>query len=610
MNAFVTPMGDWLVKSTLYGSGAILIILLVSPFVRRWFGARAAHLLWLTVLVKLVIPWSPSLPEPLISAPVKQFTQTVQELTPSFKVSVAVETPPPTDIPRKEQSGSHPDVRFWLLSIWAAGVAGMLALLMIRSVRAARLVGRSVDISDRSEIKNALSLSPPFPRNLRIRETVELRSPSLSGLWRPAILLPAGWISDVSAEELRCVLAHELGHMARKDLWWKWAFQIVCALHWFNSLVWLAERMSRADQEMACDEWVLSRRVAPPSERYGEALLSATRRLRHPALTSPVRAGMAESKFGLARRMRHLANFRVRGPMGFILILLIVTGVSITVGAGWTVARSIPVETPAPVPISSASQPSGDEHLKRPRVELDAKFAELSPEAVKEVFGQNHPAILDKTGNPNPILTSKEFGELVAALVGRKDVSFLSAPKATMPSGQSAIVRIAREFPYPTQYEPSTPPTPSAFETEELGVSIEFTPYLDKNDWIQCTVNPRIVEFLGFIDYGAGHHKRTDLSGDAISDAMKSNIKTNQVINQPIFQRRELTTSVALRSGQTVMIGALNAGAEAKPFPPVPFDQVHDSTPEGKGGQVYIFLTAHIIEPDGRPRASAAPGSK
>ena len=86
----------------------------------------------------------------------------------------------------------------------------------------------------------------------------------------------------------------------------------------------------------------------------------------------------------------------------------------------------------------------------------------------------------------------------------------MSAPKVTTKSGRKAIVRVAREFPYPTEFNAPGPPaeydrrpgstvsvppgsfvsqgvvtpsTPTAFETRNLGVTLEVEPIIDSDGY-------------------------------------------------------------------------------------------------------------------------------
>ena len=85
-----------------------------------------------------------------------------------------------------------------------------------------------------------------------LRESRAVGSPLTLGLFRPVILLPAGW-RDWSAEQLRLVLAHELAHVRRRDFLAGLVAELAVCLCWFHPLVrWLAGRL-RLEQEYAAD---------------------------------------------------------------------------------------------------------------------------------------------------------------------------------------------------------------------------------------------------------------------------------------------------------------------------------------------------------------------
>ena len=66
------------------------------------------------------------------------------------------------------------------------------------------------------------------------------------------------------------------------------------------------------------------------------------------------------------------------------------------------------------------------------------------------------------------IFTNPQFQVVIRALNQKKGVDLMSAPKVTTKSGRKAIVRVAREFPYPTEFNAPEPPPPSTLAA--LGV--------------------------------------------------------------------------------------------------------------------------------------------
>src|SRR6185312_5479397 len=98
--------------------------------------------------------------------------------------------------------------------------------------------------------------------------------PAVVGLIAPRILLPRDFAERYSLSEQALVLAHERAHLARQDSRLNGLVAALQCLNWFNPLVHLAARLMRIDQELACDEAVVSR--FPEARRaYAEVLMKA-----------------------------------------------------------------------------------------------------------------------------------------------------------------------------------------------------------------------------------------------------------------------------------------------------------------------------------------------
>jgi general secretion pathway protein D len=179
------------------------------------------------------------------------------------------------------------------------------------------------------------------------------------------------------------------------------------------------------------------------------------------------------------------------------------------------------------------------------------------------------------------IFTDPQFQVVIHALNQKKGVDLLSAPQVTTKSGQRAIIEIIREFRYPTTFTPPqvpsisssagttvigaaqavpvvvTPTTPQTFETRNTGVTLEVEPVVGPDGTtIDLNLVPQVVEFEGFINYGSPINAVgvTTVAGISISAPV---VLTENVINQPIFSTRRVTTSVSVQDGQTVVLGGL-----------------------------------------------------
>lgn len=180
------------------------------------------------------------------------------------------------------------------------------------------------------------------------------------------------------------------------------------------------------------------------------------------------------------------------------------------------------------------------------------------------------------------VFTDPQFQLVIRALNQKKGVDLLSSPKVTTKSGQRAVIEIIREFRYPTEFTPPqipqtfqtpstittgavassssgsfpvTPTTPTAFETRNTGVTLEVEPVVGPDGYtIDLNLVPQVVEFEGFINYGS---PITSTSTNPLTGVSTQNVITPNVINQPIFSTRKVTTSVSVYDGSTVVLGGL-----------------------------------------------------
>jgi len=231
------------------------------------------------------------------------------------------------------------------------------------------------------------------------------------------------------------------------------------------------------------------------------------------------------------------------------------------------------------------------------------------------------------------VFTDPQFQVVIRALNQKKGVDLLSAPRVTTKSGQRAVIEVVREFRYPTQFQPPqipqsfgslqgttvgagqtstsstfpvTPTTPTAFETRNTGVTLEVEPVVGP-DGITIDLNlvPQVVEFEGFINYGSPIRTfSTNLLGVSTPQ-----IITDNVINQPIFSARKVTTSVSVWDGQTVVLGGLIREDVQKTEDKTPI--IGDIPIVGRlfrtnvdqhiKRNLIIFVTARLVNPAGQP---------
>ena len=165
----------------------------------------------------------------------------------------------------------------WIALVWAAGGLFLLARLVVGIGTVWRITARSDDFSGAiQDIQLGLRVGN-WRRPVSVRRSDEVTAPIMWGLFRPTILLPAdadSWGED----RLRAVLLHELAHIRRNDWESQLIAQMMCAVYWFNPLVWFAARRMRVEAERACDDYVLG--AGYQSTDYAQHLVDIARNVK------------------------------------------------------------------------------------------------------------------------------------------------------------------------------------------------------------------------------------------------------------------------------------------------------------------------------------------
>ena len=126
---------------------------------------------------------------------------------------------------------------------------------------------------------------------------------------------------------MRMVLLHELGHVARRDLWTNLLAHFACLVHWFNPLVWWLRRRLIAQCEFACDAKVIE--VGADPAHYATALCDVAEAgaLPHAALAMAGRASLRQRVERVVRCQRSKGSLLV----GAALLLTVTASLAISV---------------------------------------------------------------------------------------------------------------------------------------------------------------------------------------------------------------------------------------------------------------------------------------
>ncbi|MBI3969309.1 MAG: M56 family metallopeptidase [Chloroflexi bacterium] len=135
-----------------------------------------------------------------------------------------------------------------------------LALGLVRLALLYRVVGRrgtpagahlralAAGLAEQLQVPRPRVLLCPYNRPLALT----------CGLWRPTLLLSTWMVEHLDRRELEAVLAHELGHVARRDYLVVWLATVLRDAFFYLPTSWTVYRQLQQEKELASDDLAVS----------------------------------------------------------------------------------------------------------------------------------------------------------------------------------------------------------------------------------------------------------------------------------------------------------------------------------------------------------------
>jgi WD40 repeat protein/beta-lactamase regulating signal transducer with metallopeptidase domain len=406
------------------------LVLAIPAYLVSRSGRRPAlaHALWLLVLLKLVtpplfrpaLPWlppeeekstaavAPPTPAPEVDVPVALSLPPEMLLRDGFArgdrvagapaglmaspharkspllmsepPSLSPAPPPPPPLEEKPEEAAEveapaaaaaeaPDLMPLLVLAWLIGAVVCLARVTLYTRRFHRLLVHARRAgAPVQEQAQALARQMGMKRCPQVWLVPGALPPMVWGVGPLRILFPAGLLDRLDHEERASLLAHELGHIARRDHWVRWLEILVLAVYWWYPLAWWARRQMQDREEECCDALAAA---AVSARVYAGAILEAVdflaeSRPRLPAMASPLAAAQS-----LKQRLLLIMTGRTPLRLGTSTRLLLA-------------ALSIAVLPLLPVLTCAAKQqtpdkPTDNEAVAAPAGKVAAEEADLEP---------------------------------------------------------------------------------------------------------------------------------------------------------------------------------------------------------------------------------------
>ena len=318
----------------------IIGIFLVSKWIfKNTLTSRMQYNLWYFLLVLLLTPFFPvqskqfpdlfSWLNHMITSPA---FQTVQNKTVNSPATPSTTSDWMNEFTISVNSSTPTIIRCILLCVWIAGMFVMFVLalkssLQLRSLKRSALPLQNTTIY--KLYKQCLSEMKLTRTNIPIYSTAFLKTPIITGIFKPGIYMPIHLISDYHETDVRYILLHELQHYKHKDSLANYLMILTAILYWFNPIIWYALKEMRNDREIACDTSVLKMLDECDYEKYGNTLINFAEKISSSPF--PFAAGLGGNIKQIRRRIISIASYKNpsfhKKAIGIITFMLITAGI-------------------------------------------------------------------------------------------------------------------------------------------------------------------------------------------------------------------------------------------------------------------------------------------
>jgi beta-lactamase regulating signal transducer with metallopeptidase domain len=290
---------------------------------RRKVRAAALYALWLSVLVKLLLPPSLALPSGISYWLRPPAQATAVPKSPALLVtygSDSLPNLPPLSLPAPPSSGlATMSMAAWGLVVSSCTSLGLLGWMLVQWRQVTCDTGRAETVPCwLDKLLDEARFSAGVRLSVRVRITERAVSPAVCGLLHPTILLPRTLVEQLTGKQMRAIILHEIIHLRRGDVWMNCVQALLQIVYWWHPLLWLANARIRQAREEAVDDAVMQK-LRNDADAYAPTLLQVAKLVLHRRITRLGLVGIFESHGSLRRRIERLIEFPPSEKAGLTL---------------------------------------------------------------------------------------------------------------------------------------------------------------------------------------------------------------------------------------------------------------------------------------------------
>jgi beta-lactamase regulating signal transducer with metallopeptidase domain len=427
---------DWFTRASLEGGLLCLLVFIVGRFFPKLTPTTKAWL-WRIVFLKFAISLVPMEPIRLeiLPTPVSPVRHHGYQ-NPLPKPTSQGNTTAPTGEP--DSAGAPIDI---VTTLWVLGflfisfrAAGTLWNFRRMIVRARPVLGEP-----ERRILNGLTNRFDLRTTPALYFSEEVDTPMVIGGLCPKIVIPEPLLQSFDSEELSLVLAHELAHLKRGDLWFQTLASLIQAIFFYHPLIWVASRELQVAQESATDQLALNLTRAS-RKRYAQMLVSSTLNHSFP-LPQPIGVlTMYGTYHSLQERIKSMKNPNLKNSPVMSSVTVALAGIVFVTLPAYRIARKQSGQE-GPETLNNAKQLCLALHMYALDYDSSLPYSPKAPvyQSVTDPYLKNYSAWKSKNPNGGDLLFAANLAGALFDKIDQPQETPLVYDEKAWPDGRRVV---------------------------------------------------------------------------------------------------------------------------------------------------------------------------
>ncbi|AAU17851.1 beta-lactam sensor/signal transducer [Bacillus cereus] len=432
VNVYLPRFFDWVIETAIMASILVGLILCIKILLRNKLPPRWQYLLWIILIVRLLLPWSPDSSYSIYSilsysngTPVTSHQDSTDRRiqgstaiggTKTYTYGSAQTAEKSKKQTHNNETKNDETVSFYtiVLYIWLAVVIILSFATIIMNKRLLFYIKKQPVITDEriSKIFESCKKSMSVKRDIPLLLAGKIASPTVFGFLRPRVLLSSAHMKVLDEQQLRYIFHHELAHIKRRDIGVNWLMHGLLILNWFNPILWYAYSCMREDQELACDAFALTYIDSEEKLAYGHTIITLLEYYSS-YYQVPSLANLSRNKRTLKRRILMIKKFKknsYRWSAFGVVAILAVSSVSL-------------LNAHADIPNNSQKEPTEvKNNIKEAKAQTKVPIQQIVEKMIgtkEQAFAEFHVSegryeyILEEMEVARNLLTKEEFYKFI-----------------------------------------------------------------------------------------------------------------------------------------------------------------------------------------------------